>query len=198
MAHFAELDSRNIVKRVIVVHNNELLDADGNEVEQKGIDFCKSLFGGTWVQTSYNANFRGCFASRGQIYDAEQDIFIPPTILTEEELSQSIVISATDNDNDNDFIFTANDADNDFIVLSNDNDNDFVVTDADTSHTAGDIMFTANDADNDFIVLSGSTAGDNDFVITTNDSDNDFIVLSNDSDNDIVLLDNDSNDVENP
>jgi len=180
MAHFAELDSKNIVLRVIVVHNNELLDADGNEVEQKGINFCRNLLGGTWVQTSYNANFRGCFACRGQIYDAEQDIFREPT---EEELNPPVMISATEND----FIFTANDADNDFIVLSNDVDNDFVVTDADTSHTAGDIMFTANDADNDFIVLSGSTAGDNDFVITTNDSDND-----------IVLLDNDSNDVENP
>jgi hypothetical protein len=39
MAHFAELDDNNIVKQVIVVHNNELLDESGNESEQKGIDF---------------------------------------------------------------------------------------------------------------------------------------------------------------
>ena len=44
MAHFAELDSDNKVSRVIIVHNNELL-IDGVENEQKGIDFCKSLFG---------------------------------------------------------------------------------------------------------------------------------------------------------
>ena len=30
MAHFAELDKINIVKQVIVVNNNELLDENGN------------------------------------------------------------------------------------------------------------------------------------------------------------------------
>ena len=57
MAHFAQIDENNIVTQVIVVHNNELLD-NGIEVEAKGIAFCQSLFGGNWVQTSYNANFR--------------------------------------------------------------------------------------------------------------------------------------------
>lgn len=175
MAHFAELDSRNIVKRVIVVHNNELLDADGNEVEQNGINFCRKLLGGTWVQTSYNANIRGCFAVRGQIYDTEQEIFREPT---EEELNPPIVISAS---------ATANDVDVDeFIVLSGDTsgDNDFIVLSNDTS------------ADNEIILSSAS-----DFDIIANDSgttaDNEFI-LSSGSDNDTVLLDNDSNDVENP
>ena len=37
MAHFAELDETNIVKQVIVVHNNELLDENNVEQEQKGI-----------------------------------------------------------------------------------------------------------------------------------------------------------------
>jgi len=78
MAHFAEIGLNNVVERVIVVHNNELLDENGNEVEQKGIDFCKSLFGGTWVQTSYNGNFRGCFAGKGFVYDSENDVFVPP------------------------------------------------------------------------------------------------------------------------
>lgn len=78
MAHFAEIGLNNVVNRVIVVHNNELLDENGNEVEQKGIDFCKSLFGGTWVQTSYNGNFRGCFAGKGYTYDSGRDAFIPP------------------------------------------------------------------------------------------------------------------------
>jgi hypothetical protein len=78
MAHFAELDANNVVLQVIVVHNNELLDEDGSESEAKGIAFCQSLFGGNWVQTSYNANFRKNFAVEGAVYDAQRDAFIPP------------------------------------------------------------------------------------------------------------------------
>ena len=60
MAHFAKLDSNNVVQQVIVVNNDVLLDSDGNESEQIGIDFCKSLYGqeANWVQTSYNNTFR--------------------------------------------------------------------------------------------------------------------------------------------
>jgi hypothetical protein len=50
MAHFAKIEN-GIVTSVIVVHNNELL-VDSVETEQKGIQFCQSLFGGTWIQTS--------------------------------------------------------------------------------------------------------------------------------------------------
>ena len=77
MAHFAELDENNIVKRVIVVHNNELL-VDGVEVESKGAEFCANLFGGEWVQTSYNGTIRKQYASIGYLYDADLDIFIAP------------------------------------------------------------------------------------------------------------------------
>lgn len=80
MAHFAQLDNNNIVTTIIVVHNNELLDQDGNEVEQKGIDFCKTLFGQDtqWIQTSYNGNFRKNYASGGGTYNQELDAFISP------------------------------------------------------------------------------------------------------------------------
>lgn len=78
MAHFAELSANNEVLRVIVVHNNELLDEDGVEQEQNGINFCQSLFGGTWVQTSYNSNFRKQFAGIGYTYDSVNNIFIAP------------------------------------------------------------------------------------------------------------------------
>ena len=59
MASFAELDEGNIVKRVIAVENDVLLDEDGNESEQKGIDFCKSLYGENtnWKQCSYNTHY---------------------------------------------------------------------------------------------------------------------------------------------
>jgi hypothetical protein len=78
MAHFAELDENNIVKQVIVVHNNELLDENGNESEQKGIDFCVSLFGGTWIQTSYNNKFRQRYAGIGSVYISAADLFTEP------------------------------------------------------------------------------------------------------------------------
>lgn len=78
MAHFAELDENNVVKQVIVVHNNELLDENGNESEQKGIDFCVAHYGGTWIQTSYNASTRKNFAGFGFTYNPTQDAFIAP------------------------------------------------------------------------------------------------------------------------
>ena len=77
MAHFAELDTTNTVTQVIVVHNNELLD-NGVESESKGVAFCKSLLGGNWIQTSYNASIRKNYAGIGFTYDAARDAFIPP------------------------------------------------------------------------------------------------------------------------
>lgn len=79
MAHFAQLDENNVVIQVIVVHNNELL-VDGVENEAQGVAFCHTLFGADtrWVQTSYNGNFRGCFAGIGYTYDPVQDVFVSP------------------------------------------------------------------------------------------------------------------------
>lgn len=75
---FAEIGVDNIVLTVVVVHNNELLDSDGVEQESLGIEFCRTLFGGTWVQTSYNGNIRKNFAGKGFTYDSSKDAFIPP------------------------------------------------------------------------------------------------------------------------
>ena len=86
MAHFTELGESNIVKQVIVVNNLELCDQDGFEVESKGVDFCTQLFGGTWIQTSYNANIRKNFAGIGFTYDEALDAFIPPKCHNEAEL----------------------------------------------------------------------------------------------------------------
>ena len=79
MAHFAELDENNVVTRVIVVANEELL-VDGIESEAKGIEFCKSLFGNdtNWAQTSYNATMRKNYAGSGYSFDLERDAFITP------------------------------------------------------------------------------------------------------------------------
>jgi len=78
MAHFAELDEDNIVKRVIVIDNSELLDASGEEIEELGIAYCEKNFGGKWVQTSYNAKFRNFYAGVRYSYDEEHDRFVPP------------------------------------------------------------------------------------------------------------------------
>lgn len=82
MAHFAKINSNNIVEEVIVVNNEVLLDSNGIEQETLGIAFCKELFGGEWVQTSYNANFRGHYAGIGMTYDAIKDEFV--ALITEE------------------------------------------------------------------------------------------------------------------
>jgi hypothetical protein len=88
MAHFAEIDDSNIVLRVIVVQDNELLDENNTPQEQKGIDFCTDLFGGKWLQTSVNTwgdthfhggtPFRKNYAGVGYKYDPDRDAFIEP------------------------------------------------------------------------------------------------------------------------
>lgn len=71
MAHFAEIDEYNIVKRVLVVDN---------EQEHRGEEFLANDLGlgGRWVQTSYNGNFRKQYAGVGYWYDEEHDVFIAP------------------------------------------------------------------------------------------------------------------------
>lgn len=80
MAHFAQLDDNNTVIQVIVVSNQEILDENGNEVEEIGIALCKKLFGvdTNWKQTSYNNKFRVKYANIGDIYNELLDAFISP------------------------------------------------------------------------------------------------------------------------
>lgn len=77
MAHFAQLNENNIVTGVFVVNNSDIIDENGKENEQKGIDLLKNLFGQDtrWIQTSYNGNFRGKYAAIDDLYDEENDIF---------------------------------------------------------------------------------------------------------------------------
>jgi hypothetical protein len=78
MAHFAELDKNNVVKRVIVVDNKDCCDAQGREKESIGIAHCEWLLGGRWIQTSYNGNFRKRYAGIGFIYNPDIDAFVSP------------------------------------------------------------------------------------------------------------------------
>ena len=82
MAHFAELDGSNIVKRVIVV-GNDVSTAAGplgsNDMHVDGETWCQNFFkGGTWKQTSYNANFRKQYAGKGYTFDAAKNKFLSP------------------------------------------------------------------------------------------------------------------------
>jgi len=76
MAHFAKLEN-NVVKQVIVVSNQDILDEKGQESEEVGIAFCSNLLGGTWKQTSYNGKIRKNYAGVGYTYDEGRDAFIP-------------------------------------------------------------------------------------------------------------------------
>ena len=70
MAHFAQLDSNNVVTQVIVVSNDDTSDSNGTETESIGVAFCQKLLGANtnWKQTSYNGNLRGNYAGIGYTY----------------------------------------------------------------------------------------------------------------------------------
>ena len=95
MAHFAKLNTENIVERVEVVSN------DVATTEQAGITFLQSLYGAdtTWKKTSYNTRggkhyvpnsnyetesndqtkaFRKNYAAINDVYDSTRDAFYSP------------------------------------------------------------------------------------------------------------------------
>jgi hypothetical protein len=60
------------------VSNDECKDQHGNESEVIGAKFCHDLFGGVWLQTSYNGTIRKNYAGVGYTYDSTRDAFISP------------------------------------------------------------------------------------------------------------------------
>jgi len=100
MTHFARLDQDNKVSAVLVIANKDILDENGLENEQKGIDFCHKIYDKevtncSYKQTSYNTRerkhydpsgnlsqdqskaFRGNYATVGGLYDISLNAFIP-------------------------------------------------------------------------------------------------------------------------
>jgi hypothetical protein len=84
MAYFAKLEN-NIVTEVISI-SNEICgeptltfpdtDSAGRAFIANGLKFA-----GTWLQTSYNANFRGCYAGIGYTFNpllGEYGEFVAP------------------------------------------------------------------------------------------------------------------------
>lgn len=69
MAHFAQINENNVVVNVLVVPDDQ---------EHRGQAFLADDLGlgGTWIQTSYNNNFRKQYAMIGGTYDSVNDVFI--------------------------------------------------------------------------------------------------------------------------
>ena len=68
MAHFAKIENQKVITVVVVDNKHE---ANGHEY-LNGLGLV-----GTWVQTSYNANFGKKFAGIGDTYNESQDRFEP-------------------------------------------------------------------------------------------------------------------------
>lgn len=83
MAHFAKIEN-DTVTSVIVVSNDDCGGGDFPESEPIGQAFIASLgLDGLWLQTSYHANFRNCYASPNWTFDAnlgEYGEFVAPPI----------------------------------------------------------------------------------------------------------------------
>jgi hypothetical protein len=73
MKHFAEIDDNNIVLRILVIDDS---------LEHRGQDYLANEmgFGGRWIQTDVEQNFRGIYAFVGCTYDPVQDVFVSPFV----------------------------------------------------------------------------------------------------------------------
>jgi len=71
MAHFAEINERLEVVRVLVVPNSQ---------EHRGQEYLANEcgLGGRWIQTSFNSRIRKNAAGVGYYYDENCDAFIEP------------------------------------------------------------------------------------------------------------------------
>ena len=92
MAHFAYMDSNNVVERIVVVSDNLTQDENGDESEAVGIAWLQSRgwneSGKYWKQCSFNTRrgqhilggtpFRKNFPGRNYVYNASDDSFNPP------------------------------------------------------------------------------------------------------------------------
>jgi hypothetical protein len=80
MAHFAKVNTNNVVEEVLVISNDDIQNLDFPESEPIGQQFIQSLgLEGNWLQTSYNSNFRKNYAGIDFKYDMDRDAFIPPS-----------------------------------------------------------------------------------------------------------------------
>ena len=79
MAYFAELDSNNIVLRVVVAGDDDVANNGGNQSVQAATYFetvCPlSENGVRWMQSSTDGSFRKMRAGKGDTYDEAANVF---------------------------------------------------------------------------------------------------------------------------
>ena len=82
MAHYARINSNNIVTYVTPIPNEMITDINGNEHEDWAYKHLYETIPDSledrWVKTSYNNNFRVRYAGIGYTYNETLDAFIPP------------------------------------------------------------------------------------------------------------------------
>ena len=114
MAHFAQLDSNNIILRVLVLSNSVMENAQGQRIEQLGVEFLQNLYGTDtiWKQTSYNTRagiyyipgtnepdpdqsqaFRKNYAGIDWTYDLTRNAFINPKPIVPPEDEQYVTFN---------------------------------------------------------------------------------------------------------
>ena len=75
MAHYAQINSSDVVVQVLVMDN----DMETNEGEAACIAWLKDkVHADDWVKTSYNNRIRKQYAGVGYTYDSSKDKFIAP------------------------------------------------------------------------------------------------------------------------
>ena len=84
MAHYAFLDSNNIVTEVITgIDETQTIEGLSTEI------WYGNFRGQVCKRTSYNNNIRKNYAGIGYTYDATRDAFIPPKCHNEAELNET-------------------------------------------------------------------------------------------------------------
>lgn len=78
MAHFARIDNNEVTE--VIVISDDLAPDPAPDNEAAGQAFIADVLGlsGTWLQTSYNGNFRGVYAGVGYTYDTDLNEFVAP------------------------------------------------------------------------------------------------------------------------
>lgn len=115
MAHFAKIDPNSLVEDIVFLDNSithENADDTSTELEQRGIDYLKGIFGSNtiWKQCSFNTwsnkhklggtPFRFNMPEIGYTYDSLRDGFIPPKpgsdyVLIEKKLQWTSMMNFT-------------------------------------------------------------------------------------------------------
>jgi hypothetical protein len=87
MAHYAFIDSNNVVVKVLTGVDETVTQDDNGTLVGGSTEAWEQFYqnqewhtGLTCKRTSYHGNIRGKFAGIGDTYDADLDEFVPPVI----------------------------------------------------------------------------------------------------------------------